>query len=79
MATPVRYTPYKLRTPIELVLDAREVELDWAEVTRVEVGATTEVRVYETGDARNSRAPVHLIRIRTDDWPERERVAQPGA
>ena len=29
----------------------------------------------ETGDARNSRAPARLIRIRTDDWPERERVA----
>jgi AraC-like DNA-binding protein len=31
-------------------------------------------RVRESGSAPNPRAPVRVLRIRTDDWPERDRV-----
>jgi AraC-like DNA-binding protein len=31
--------------------------------------------VHKAGSAQNPRAPIRLVRIRTDDWPERERIA----
>jgi AraC-like DNA-binding protein len=31
--------------------------------------------VHESGSAENAQAAIRLVRIRTDDWPERDRVA----
>ena len=31
--------------------------------------------MYQSGEVRQPRVPTHLIRIRTDDWAERDRVA----
>jgi AraC-like DNA-binding protein len=35
----------------------------------------SEVRMREAGNAESPRGPTRLIRIRTDDWPARERAA----
>jgi AraC-like DNA-binding protein len=32
-------------------------------------------RMHEAGSSKNPRAPTRVVRIRTDDWPERDRVA----
>ena len=39
------------------------------------VDADSEVRVHEAGNAHSAGSPIRVTRIRTDDWPERERVA----
>ena len=63
---------------VESVLGKTEVGLDWAEVPSLErVGRSEnrEVRVAEIGNAGKPTASARLVRIRTDDWPERDRVS----
>src|SRR3954463_16759803 len=48
--------------------------LDQAEATALNQ-RESEVCVHEAGSGQNLRAPLRRVRIRTDDWPERDRVA----
>ena len=56
-------------------MDTKEVEFGLRGSTGVRVNASHEVPVYDFREAKNSRTPMRVVRIRTDDWPEPDRVA----